>query len=360
MRLSVLVLKMAACAAFLTAATSMPAWAQDETPKPDATPAAKQADPKPADPKPADPKAADPKPADPTPADPKPDDAAPADAKPANGSAGAPAPATSIRRRRRPRLTPRLPERKDTLKFSVGGWMVLFDGAVRKDTPNSIGTRIEFDEIALDDISAVVPLEMQVHISSRFTLLTDFFVYSASGTERTTKAHAFDGGVFAQGVNLSADLDVITGSFAARYFASSSQFGTFEIEAGLRYLGTEVEFSAGGGSVVETTDAFIPFVGFHGTFNFADWKKEQMGVEAGGRVGLLAIGDSADNQTNAYLHAYIRFSTPLPFLSVGRFKTRFTIGYEYIFLDAEREDSNADEDIELLYHGPAFGFVLSF
>ncbi|MHC5020871.1 MAG: hypothetical protein ACYTGX_12320 [Planctomycetota bacterium] len=334
----------------LAAALAGPAAAQDGGDQP-AEPAPKAGqDPQPA-PKPAPetkPEAAKPEAAEPGAQDP------PAAAQPA------PADPPTARRRRRPRLTPRLPKRTTTLEFSVGAVFSFFDGSSRKDTLNSIGNRIEFDEISLDDMSLVVPVELQVHLTNRFTLLTDFFVHSASGGEVTTTAYTFDGVLFPKGSMLDAELDVISGSFAARYFATSNPWGTFEIEAGLRYLGVKLEYSAGATESIETTDAFIPFVGFHGTLNFTEWQKEQLGLEGGGRVGLLAIGDSADNQTNAYLHAYVRFALPLPFLSSGRFRAKVTLGYEYWFMDAEREDSNQDEDFELLYHGPAFGIVLSF
>ena len=289
----------------------------------------------------------------------------PADPKPADKTPGESEEEPTLRNRLRPELQPMLPKRDGVVELRVGlfGGFVL--GAARKDGDLLLGTRFEFDsELDMDPIAMVPVIDATVHLSDRLSISLDFLAATMAGSRLQGSQTAFDGLNFPAGTPVSADLTILSSSIAARYFASTSERGNFEIEAGIRYLGVDFEIEGVNGGVVvetrETTDAFIPFVGFLGTINVARWRKDWFQVEGRLRFGILGIGDSEDNQTNFYAHAFVGVSLPLPPLRRDRFNVRLSLGYEFFRIDAEREDSQFDEDFEIGFHGPVFRLIVRF
>ncbi|MCI0340428.1 MAG: hypothetical protein L0216_04645, partial [Planctomycetales bacterium] len=299
------------------------------------------------------------KPAEPTPdaqEPPKPGEEP--EAKP--GEKPAAKPAAKGPGKRRPRISPRLPRRDRDLEARGGLGLALLSGAVRKDLVGSLGTRTDFSDLDLDGVTLVAPLEAMFHLSPRLSVSAEFFYVAIEGSPTLEKKVTFNGATYAAGTKLETFLDATVAGLAARYFANSSEISTFDVEAGVRYFGSQIRMRADGATrrSVETTDAFIPFLGFHGQV----WLYKELRLEAGGRIGVLAIGNNSDNQTNGMFEFYARFSLPIPLPGhLGeRAQARVSLGYHFFSVNAERKDGGAQEDLELTAQGPMLSLLLRF
>ncbi len=322
--------------------------------EPPAEPAKPKPKPRGRTPEPEPAKPAEPPPETQEPAKPGEEPGAKPGEKPAAPSAKPPA-------KRRPRISPRLPRRDRDLEARGGLWLALVSGSVRKDLVGTLGTRTDFSDLDLDGATLAVPLEAMFHLSPRLSVSAEFF-YAATGERGTTleRKVTFNGATYPAGTKMETLLDVIVAGLGARYFANSSEISSFDVEAGVRYLGSQIRMRADGQTrrSVETTDAFIPYLGFHGQV----WLYKELRLEAGGRIGVLAIGNNSDNQTNGMFEFYARFSLPIPLPGhLGeRAQARVSLGYHFFSLNAERKDGGAQEDLELTIQGPLLSLLLRF
>lgn len=252
------------------------------------------------------------------------------------------------------------------IEAAPGTWVIYPRGMIRKDRPGARGDHFFAKELDLEAGRAGGSLRWTVRPWRRFGFAGDAFALFVSGSANPERPKYFDGLLVLPDQPVRATIGISSVTLAARGAPFLSRYVDLGLELGARYYRLETEFSQGGtapGRVREVTGALIPFIGVGGVIRVPGWSAEDLSLDLDARLGRLPEGPLPDHQRNWQAHFVVRLVVPLGADLAGLFgfvDVRLTIGYEYLFVDASRNDDGNKEDLDIEFHGPTFALLLRF
>jgi hypothetical protein len=214
------------------------------------------------------------------------------------------------------------------------------------------GDRLDFSSDLGTGTAALrtgIDLDVSLRQQSGFTLGASFL--SEGGQEDVGEGGlTYHFQTFSPGTRISALWETWWGRGALFYIFSPFPHARVRAELGLWYFRSTLVVRRRTTDVrtVETTDVFVPFLGFQGSFRLSS----SVTLEPRLKIGYFWLSGDKYSQQNVLLDLLLPFAIPLSdHLSL-------ILSYRLTFLRAVREDRGVTEELRNALHGPGVGLSL--
>jgi hypothetical protein len=226
-------------------------------------------------------------------------------------------------------------------------------GSLLKGTTLDRGMRLDYgSDLDVQGTAPLTQLSASADLSPRAGVGVDVAYLLLTGSVTPGTDLIYHGTVFPAGERLKTRIHNLLcgGGFHYRFYSDPD--ATLWALAGSRYLlqRANLRRMVSGGRVVETLDAFFPFLGAAGAFPLGrgTW------FEATVKLSFLWYGDEDYWQANNMLD--VAFGLAFHLFPHGRLR----LGYRYLHLAALRESGGVDEEAHLSFHALSVGLHIQF
>ncbi|GEM_PF-3366160 len=222
--------------------------------------------------------------------------------------------------------------------------LVFPSGSLLKGTDAGRGSRLDFEaDLGLQAAALQAGLSVECDLSPHGGLGLSCSYFSLTGKERPASPLVYHGVSFPAGEPFRTRIGNLFGEGWAHYQIYSGPEGTFRARGGVVYLDQKAVLrrGGGGGKVVETLDAFFPFLEALGAFPLgrASW------FDVSAKFSFLAFEEGDYRQDNTMLE--LGFGLVFDLSK----HLRGMLAYEYAHHASLRTDDGRAEESRLSVHG---------
>jgi len=246
-------------------------------------------------------------------------------------------------------------KRGPDLRFRLGADLSLLfpDGSLVKGTAAGRGSRLGFaDDLGAGGTTASAGLAAALDLGPAGGLWLEASRHALDGARSLSAAMVWHGVALAEGERIETRISGTIAGGGLRIFAGTTPAGPVRLLAGAAYWAQRATLRrpSGGGRIVETIDAFFPFLGATADFPLGGG----VTFEPRLRVGMLRYGEGGYAQDNRMGEVSTRLRLSLaPGVELG-------LGYRFLSLVSARSRDASEEEARLALHALDFVFEIRF
>jgi len=239
------------------------------------------------------------------------------------------------------------------VRAKAGLSLVWPEGSLLKEGTSGTGTELGLgSDLGAGGIAVAPALEVEADLSPDAGLGFDLSYHVLWGEASAGDSWVYHGTAFMPGERVETTISDLVGGGGVHYRFYRDAGSTLWVRAGAVYWNQRVALrrSFSPGKLVETMDAFFPFLGVRGEFGVGRGTWFETSVE----LGYLGFGENDYRQSNRMLSFAMHLSFRL--FEHGRLR----LGYVYLLLEADREEEGRAEESALALHGLSVDLAFRF